>query len=198
MRRTIRRGLLVSLFALAAVSPTAAQSASVWGPKIQFTLVPAAAAHLPNGKLLLWAAYGRMVFDNPPGDPGKTYTAIFDPDTGQSVESLVTVTGHDMFCPGTTMLPDGRILVNGGSSSAKTSIFSPKGEVWSSSQQMSIPRGYEGNTLTSRSEVLTLGGSWSGGRGGKNAEVWRSGTGWRELTGVSANPFVGPDPRGVY
>jgi galactose oxidase len=171
---------------------------SLWSPKVTFTLVPAAAANLPDGKVLLWSAYGRSFFDAPPGDPGKTYTAIFDPTTGETIEQLVTVTGHDMFCPGTTMLPDGRILVNGGSSSSKTSIFHPESGVWSTSNEMNVPRGYEGNTLLSNGQVLTLGGSWSGGEGNKDAEVWRSGSGWRPLPGVPVDPFIGPDKKGVY
>jgi galactose oxidase len=171
---------------------------SLWSPKVNFTLVPAAAANLPDGRVLLWSAYGRLYFDAPPGDPGKTYTAIYDPVTGEAIEQLITVTGHDMFCPGTTVLPDGRILVNGGSSSSKTSIFYPQSGIWSASNEMNIPRGYEGNTLLSTGEVLTLGGSWSGGAGNKHAEVWLSGSGWRQLSNVPIDPFMGPDPKGVY
>jgi galactose oxidase len=96
------------------------------------------------------------------------------------------------------MLADGRILVNGGSSNKKTSIFDPRTGIWSASNWMKIPRGYQGDTLLSTGEVLTLGGSWSGGVGGKNAEVWASGLGWRLLPGVPIDPFIGPDPRGVY
>src|SRR5262245_59252041 len=99
---------------------------------------------------------------------------MYNPATGEQSEMLVSNTGHDMFCPGTSMLADGRILVNGGSSSKKTSIFDPRTGIWSQSNFMNIKRGYEGNTLLSTGEVLTLGGSWSGGVGGKNGEVWAS------------------------
>ncbi|MGH7930104.1 MAG: RICIN domain-containing protein, partial [Candidatus Binatia bacterium] len=51
---------------------------SFWSPKVTFTLVPAAAANMPDGRLLLWAAYGRSFFG---GDHGKTYTAIYNPAT---------------------------------------------------------------------------------------------------------------------
>jgi len=51
--------------------------------------------------------------------------------------------------------------------------------------------------LLTNGSVLTLGGSWSGGRGGKNAEVWTNGS-WRLLPGVTAAPVTGPDPAGVY
>jgi galactose oxidase len=168
---------------------------SLWSPKVTFTVIPAAAANMANGRLLLWSAYGRFYFG---GDHGQTYTSIFDPATGQATETLVSTTGHDMFCPGTSMLPDGRILVNGGSSSSKTSIFDPTSGIWSQSQVMNIPRGYQGNTVLSTGEVLTLGGSWSGGQGNKHAEVWSSGNGWRQLQGVPVDDFIGPDPRGVY
>ena len=160
-----------------------------------FTIIPAAAANMADGRLLLWSAYGRFYFG---GDHGQTYTSIFDPATGQATETLVSITGHDMFCPGTSMLPDGRILVNGGSSSSKTSIFDPASGIWSQSQVMNIPRGYQGNTVLSTGEVLTLGGSWSGGKGNKHAEVWSSGNGWRQLSGVPVDDFLGPDPKGVY
>ena len=168
---------------------------SLWSPKVPFTIVPAAAANMADGRLLLWSAYGRLYFG---GNHGETYTVIYDPVTGAASETLVSITGHDMFCPGTSMLPDGRILVNGGSSSNKTSIFDPVTGIWSQSQNMIISRGYNGNTLLSTGDVLTLGGSWSGGQGNKHAEVWSSGNGWRQLSGVPVDDFIGPDPKGVY
>jgi galactose oxidase len=163
---------------------------SVWSPIVTFPLVPAAVANMFDGRLVLWSSNGRLYF----GASGQqTYTVIYDPATGESSEMLVSNTGHNMFCPGTSMLADGRILVNGGSSSSKTTIFDPRTGVWSKSNVMNIPRGYEGNTLLSTGEVLTLGGSWSGPVGGKGGEVWASGLGWRLLPGVPADPFIGPE-----
>ena len=37
---------------------------------------------------------------------------------------------------------------------------------------MNIPRGYNASTLLADGSVLTLGGSWSGGVGGKHGEIW--------------------------
>ena len=183
---------------------SAAPLPSRWSAKIPFSLVPVAAANMGDGRLVAWSAYDRFTFG---GDHGKTYTSIFDPQTGKSTEALVSNTGHDMFCPGTALLADGRLLVNGGSSSAKTSIFNPSTGTWSTSNTMNIPRGYEANTLTSKGEVLTLGGSWNGGSptdsthggiGGKHAEIWANGLGWHKLTGVPVDQFLGTDPGGVY
>jgi len=144
--------------ALAAAVPTQSQ----WSAPVALTLVPASAANLPNGKVLLWSAQGRFDFITA---PGSTYTALFDPVTGTVVERLASETTHNMFCPGTTNLPDGRILVNGGSSSAATSLYDPAAGTWSAVQQMNIPRGYNANTLLPDGSVLTLGGSWNGGTG---------------------------------
>ncbi len=166
-----------------------------WSSPSSLPLVPVAGSNLGNGKVLLWSAYERFTFG---GDRGRTQTVLFDPATGQSSLRQVSNTGHDMFCPGIANLADGRILVNGGSSAAETSIYDPASDSWQDAADMNIPRGYQGTTLLSDGSAFTLGGSWSGGQGNKHAEVWTEGGGWRRLTGVRAEPFTADDPRGVY
>ncbi|GLK78527.1 RICIN domain-containing protein [Methylopila turkensis] len=169
---------------------------SAWSSKISLPLVPVAAATLRNGKILVWSAYDRFAYG---GDQGKTYSALYDPATNRSTERLVSSTGHDMFCPGTATLPDGRILVNGGSSSAKTSIYDPATDVWTTGAPMNVPRGYQGDTVLGTGEVLTIGGSWSGGEGGKLGEIWSPARGWRTLPGVPAEALAAKnDPGGIY
>lgn len=165
-----------------------------WSNPIALSLVPVATANLPDGKLLLWSSHDRFSF----GGGGKTYTAIFDPSLNQATERLVAETGHDMFCPGTSNLADGRILVNGGVNSELTSIYNPSNQSWTMAQRMNIPRGYQANAVLSNGEVFTLGGSWSGGVGAKNGEVWNSATGWRRTTGIVADSLLTADPAGVY
>ena len=75
-----------------------------------------AAAQLPNGKLLTWSAYQPDTFGGGTVGPRPPF---FDPVTGAVTGRTVTKTGHDMFCPGTSMLPDGRILVSGGTTAAR-------------------------------------------------------------------------------
>lgn len=158
-----------------------------WSSVYSLPLVPTAAANLPDGKVLLWSAEEKFSFG---GGAGRTYFATFDPATGTSTERTVSETGHNMFCPGTTNLPDGRLLVNGGISAARTSLFDPATGAWTSSGNMNIPRGYQSNTLLADGRVLTLGGSWSGGVGGKHAEVWSPSGSWSRLTGVPVDPFL--------
>lgn len=172
--------------------PLAAPTASRWSEVLPLPLVPAAAATLSDGKVLLWAAEDRHFFLTP-GVTGQTYTALFDPATGSVSERLVQDTGHDMFCPGTTLLADGRLLVSGGIDAAKTSLYDPATGQWTSGGDMNIPRGYQANTLLPDGSVLTLGGSWSGERGGKNAELWTAAGGWRLLPGVPVAPMLTAD-----
>ncbi|WDD93078.1 RICIN domain-containing protein [Burkholderia sp. FERM BP-3421] len=172
---------------------------SAWSPVIPLPVNPIGVANTPAGKLVMWSAYQPFSYQ---GDDGgnvtQTYTAVFDPATNTATQYLETSAGSDMFCPGTAMLPDGRLLVNGGSSSAKTTLYDASTNAWSTAAAMNIPRGYQGDTLLSTGAVLTLGGSWSGGQGGKSADLWTVGGRWTVLSGVPEANVVGPDPQGIY
>jgi len=167
----------------------------VWSSAIGFPLVPASAAQLPDGKILTWSAFQPNTFV---GGTGRTQTAILDPATATVSGRTVTETGHDMFCPGTALLPDGRVHVSGGSDSGKTSIYNFGDNSWTVGATMVVPRGYHGATTMADGRVFTVGGSWSGGVGGKNGEVWSSSTGWQPLPGVSVEAILTQDPEGIY
>ena len=162
-----------------------------WGPLIPTPIVPVAVANLPNGNLVFWSAEDRFGFAI---DTGLTYTFLYDPVAGSITERVVSETAHDMFCPGTTNLADGKILVNGGLSSGKTSLYDAASNAWTAAAQMNIPRAYQGNTLLYDGAVLTLGGSWAGGNSAKHGEVWTESGGWRQLPGVPIDPLLSNDP----
>ncbi|SAL04580.1 oxidase [Caballeronia calidae] len=161
---------------------------SQWSEPVTLPLVPLQAANLPNGTVLVWAADSALDF-TPNNPPGQTYTAIFNPSTGRSRQSIVTYTGHDMFCPGIANLPDGRIFVTGGSSARQTSIYSPSTSTWTASDQLKIPRGYQGSVTLSNGNVFLVGGSWSGGLGGKSGETWTPGSGW-QINGAITDDYI--------
>ncbi|BCJ46567.1 hypothetical protein GCM10010168_62060 [Actinoplanes ianthinogenes] len=175
----------------------------VWSAPVGFPLVPVAAAQLPNGKILTWSAFRPDSFG---GGGGLTMTATYDPATGVVTQRTVTDTGHDMFCPGISALPDGRILVTGGNNSEKTSIYDPATDAWTSGPAMTTPRGYQASATLGDGRVFTIGGSWSGGWGGYNGsphkagEVWSPSTGWTALPGADAAPMLTADanPNGDY
>ena len=190
---------------------TAAQSTAAvkpWSDPIVLPLVPASAAHLPDGKLLLWAARSPTSFSTS-SDEAYTYTSVFDPATRSSSPLSVTATSHQMFCPGLSMLADGSVLVSGGSDAAKTSLYDPALGSWVIGARLGITRAYNSSTTMSDGSVFTVGGSWNGGLGGKYGEVWSATTRtWRTLAGVPADmpnasnasnpPLAGPDAAGVY
>jgi len=189
---------------------TAAQStaaAKPWTDPIALPLVPASAANLPDGKLLMWSAQGTTSFGSNGG--AATYTTVFDPASGTATPTVKTNPGQEMFCEGLSMLADGGILVSGGSDAGKTSRFDPQKGSWSPASTLNIPRAYNASTTMSDGSVFTVGGSWNGGYGGKFGEVWSPATqAWRTLSAVPADmpttanaanpPLNGPDAAGVY
>jgi galactose oxidase len=185
-------------------SGSVAPQRGTWSPPVGFPLVPVAAAMLPNGRILTWSSYAVDTFIGSPG--GRTVTATYDPATRVVTQRAITETGHDMFCPGISMLPDGRILVTGGNSSAKTSIYDPARDAWTPGPAMTTPRGYQASTTLSDGRVFTIGGSWSGGVGGtastphKAGEVWSATNGWQALPNASVVPMLTADanPNGDY
>jgi galactose oxidase len=159
---------------------------------IAFPIVPVASANLPNGKVITW--YSPTTFG---GDHGYTDTALFDPATHRVSKNTVTNTGHDMFCPATSLLADGRLLVSGGSSDLKTSINNSATNSWAASKAMNIGRGYQANVTLADGTVLTLGVSLSGARGGKDGGIWKDSAGWTLKSGIPIDPFITPDPDGI-
>jgi galactose oxidase len=115
-------------------------------------------------------------------------------------EQLLTATNHDMFCPGTTLLPDGVVMISGGANSKATTFFDYRNNQWSVGPQMIISRGYQAHTLLANGEVFSFGGSWSGDGGkDKDGEVWSPQTNsWRLLTGVPSAPAHTNDVGGRY
>ena len=143
-----------------------------WSAPVGFPLVPVAAAQLPNGKILTWSAFAPDAFS---GGRGRTMTATYDPATGVVTQRTVTETGHDMFCPGISVLADGRIVVTGGNDSAKTSIYNPATDAWTTGPAMTTARGYQASATLSDGRVFTIGGSWSGPVGGSGSTPHKAG-----------------------
>lgn len=138
---------------------------------------------------------------------GNTFYTVYEKrDWGDKFStSQVTVANHDMFCPGTAVLHDGRVLITGGSSSNKTTIFTPtssihKSNSWESAAEMHIGRGYHAMTMLTDGSVLALGGSWGPTTlGGKVGEIWDPNTEkWTLMSGIESAPLVTDDNQGIY
>jgi galactose oxidase len=104
-----------------------------------------------------------------------------------------------MFCPGISLDFNGRIVVTGGSSAAKTSVYDLSGNAWTGAPNMQIARGYQSSATCSDGRIFTIGGSWSGGKGGKNGEIYDPLTNtWSLLSGALVSPMLTNDAGGVW
>lgn len=172
--------------------PAASATRGKWEGKVAFPLVPTSASMLGNGKLMLWSGSGTNSF----GAGSRNYSAIWNPASLASGPLLVTAS-NEFFCQGTAMLADGKMIATGGQNPDVSSLLDTGGN-WSLGPKLKISRGYAGQTLTTRNQVFTLGGSWSGAIGGKTGELYTPNAGWSLLPGVKPDDFLTADPRGAY
>ncbi len=163
-----------------AVPPADRITLGEWGAAIPWTPhIPVSAATLPDGRLLTFASNQRTTF---PSGPEFTYAATWNPATGQFVE--FNHPSHDMFCGALVMLPDGRVLVNGGrNTTVRSSIFDWRNNTWTRTPDMNDPRWYNTSVALPSGRVWTVSGS--GGSG--TAERWDQASGWSRLTGINWN-----------
>ncbi len=167
-----------------------------WTAPINFPIIPAAVAMLPNGKVLAWSSDGANAYG---GNGGATHTVVYDPATGSMAHVVVTNTGQDMFCPGIAMLPDGRVAVFGGHYTAtRISVYDAAKDHWSPARPMALTRGYEASVTQADGTVFTIGGSWSDTNNVKDGEVWTASQGSHLLSGTPVAPMLTTDKEGTY
>jgi len=173
------------------------KSIGQWGDLIKFPVIPVAISLMPqSGNLLVWSAgwANRWTF---PGN-GKTYTAVYDTRSKTVSERIVSETSHDMFCPGISLDTNGKVIVTGGSTHQKTSIFDAGSNSWSAAADMAIPRAYQSSTLTSDGLVFSIGGDFRGA-GKKNGEVYSPMNNTAiKLPGCPVDPMLMATGRGSF
>lgn len=187
----------VQVFA-ASTGPPAPNGVGQWSPTIDFPIVPAAGAiEHDTGKMVVWASNKANTFGG--SATGLTYTCTYDPTTSIVSQRIVTNTAHDMFCPGLSMDFNGRPIVTGGDDAFRTTIYDPVADNWISGPNMVISRGYQAQATLSDGRTFVIGGSWSGGTGNKNGEIYSPATNsWSRLTGCLVAPMLTADTQGVY
>ncbi|MEM9602501.1 MAG: RICIN domain-containing protein [Pseudomonadota bacterium] len=115
-----------------------------WGPLFGWPFVPVHVAMLPDNKLLSWSSNERDEFKNVAVQG--THSAVYDIETGTFSETYEQP--HDMFCAGTSLLSDGRVLASGGNATTYAgSVFDPDSSTWESGGTMRHARWY-GTQLT--------------------------------------------------
>jgi Domain of unknown function (DUF1929)/Glyoxal oxidase N-terminus len=140
------------------------------------------AALLPTGKVLMWSGTAER---NLPRE-----SRVWDPDTG----AMTTQTfADDLFCSGHAMLPDGRVLVNGGAIPGQgagikaTHIFDPVAETWTKVRDMNHARWYPTTLTLPDGRVITFSGRDETSAVVPQVEVYDAGANtWTDLP-VTAN-----------
>ncbi len=151
-----------------------------WGPVVEWDIVPLHMSLLPNGKIFAW---GKTDVADTMGMP-----RIWDPATQPSPNGLPQIHVDDMlFCAGHTLMPDGRLMVNGGhhmdDAGIKTTYFFSQDGAPTKGPDMANGRWYPTLTVLPNGNVLTMAGRNEAGAVVRTPELW-NGSAWSELTGA--------------
>jgi galactose oxidase len=180
--------------------PPLPQTVGSWSMTIDFPVVPVAAGMIPStGGVVAWSSWNPNGQGSTNGAGGQTATATYNPIFGNVSRAIVTNIDHDMFCPGISADFNGRIVVTGGATAPRTSIYNQTNGGWIKAHDMNLARGYQGQATLSNGKIFTIGGSWSGGTAKKNGEIYDPVTDtWTLLTGADVTPMLTNDRVGLY
>jgi hypothetical protein len=187
----------MTLIVLASSAPGAMAQAAVkgrWSTTAPYTMPinPIHAALLHNGKILVVAGSGNCppsqsgCPSGPPYGPSNgSGAAIYDP-VARTITRL-TVT-WDMFCNGMVVLPDGRVLIAGGTlqydpefGQPKASIFDPATNTFSDTQNMAHGRWYPSLVTLGDGRVMVFSGlNETNGATNNAVEFYTVGSGWSQ------------------
>jgi galactose oxidase-like protein/List-Bact-rpt repeat protein len=170
-----------------AIGPNDPAAMGRWEPVFTTPVVAVHTHLLPTGKVLLWGDKG--------GD-GKA--RLWAPGTGFEVLAKPTLSGgvtFRIYCSGHTFLPDGRVLVAGGTSNetrglSDAAVFNPSAGTWNITNSMAQGRYYPTTTTLPNGEILVVSGHDANLQVVSVPEVWDGST-WRRLTTA---PLAIPDP----
>ncbi|PVH90017.1 carbohydrate-binding module family 32 [Cadophora sp. DSE1049] len=165
----------------------------VWGPTLDFPVVPVAGAQEASGQIIIWSSWASDQFHSTPG--GQTAMSQWDPITKEVSKRIVTNTHHDMFCPGISIDGAGMMVVTGGNDASETSLYDAGTDSWVEGPPMHLRRGYQSSTTLSDGRVFVIGGSWSGGSNiPKDGEVYDPDTkSWTMLPDAKVKPMLTDD-----
>ena len=179
--------------------------AGEWSPLYDGDIVAVHMVMMPTGKVLTYEEGGQ-------GAPVVDEIRIWDPVTLEL--TTPTYPPYDLFCSGHSVLPDGRIFIQGGQDGgdaigeARATIYDPFTDTWDDTiPKMNAGRWYSTNTILPNGDVLVLNGAIDS-YANKNLlpQIWelQSKT-WRNLVnaeeaapmGLDFYPrmFVAPDGR---
>jgi hypothetical protein len=181
------RGRRLGLMVLAATMAVGVSACGTWEVSSKPAPVPAVhVALLHTGKVLLVAGSGN---DKATFDAGTFKTSVWDP-TSNTFSAVSTP--WDAFCAGHAFLPDGRLLVSGGTTAYSTStrnfggsreafVFDPDQNRYEAVPDTKVARWYPTVVELGDGRLFTLGGLNENGVRTRNSEIF-DGTSWSPST----------------
>lgn len=171
-----------------------------WSDLIRLPVIPVAAYIVPAfpapERMLFFSSFKAFDFS---GATGKTQFGDLNLGSGEVSQREVANTHHDMFCPAMSSLEDGRMVISGGSDAEAVSIYNPETNEFTRAPNMTIARGYQSSCTLSDGRIFTIGGSYSGDRGGKNGEVYDADTNeWTYLPDAAVEDMLTADEGGIW
>ncbi|KAF5858293.1 hypothetical protein ETB97_004612 [Aspergillus alliaceus] len=170
----------------------------IWGPTIDFPIVPVAGATEASGMIILWSSWAPDLYFSSPG--GQTATSQWHPFQHTVSQRTISDTHHDMFCPGISVDGTGMLLVTGGNDAEETSLYNITTGKWVTGPKMHFRRGYQSSVTLSDGRVFTIGGSWNGGSvTPKDGEIYDPiARTWTKLPGARVDPMLTDDMEGRW
>jgi hypothetical protein len=154
---------------------------------------------LPDGQVLVAGGYGESVLACPQGHCAHSESLasaeLYDPMVGTWAGTGTMNAARSRYAA--ISLPDGRVLVEGGSGTgvdlqASAEVYDPRGRTWIASGSMFDARFYHTATLLANGQVLVVGGGNSSGGLVASAELYDPSSGsWTATENMAG-------PRGVH
>ena len=164
---------------------------------------PIHAALLSNGKVLVVAGSGNCPPSQsgcptgpPYGPPNNSGALLWDPVSGAITQFSVS---WDMFCNGMVLLPDGRVLIDGGTiqydpfqGQAQAAVFDPATNTFANVQSMAHGRWYPTVLTLGDGRVMAFSGLKETGGTNTAVEFYTVGSGWSQQYPASWTPPMYP------
>jgi len=156
----------------------------------QMPINPVHLALLRNGKVLVVAGSGNVAAET------NFRAGLWDPQSGSiTTQSLA----WDMFCNAMVVLPDGRVLINGGTQQydpfhgqLRNAVYDPSTDLFTDVQNMAHGRWYPTVTVLGDGRVMTFSGLTETGSTNTAVEFYTAGSGWSTESAAGWTPPLYP------
>ena len=173
-------GVIAAALAVALQSPVVLAQPGVQGQwRTLPYLMPINPVHLAltrDGKVLVVAGSGNVAAET------NFRAAVWDPVAGTFANYLLD---WDMFCNGMSILPDGRVFINGGNlqydpflGEPRNAVFDPATGTFTDLEDMADGRWYPTVTTLGNGDVMTFSGLRATGGTNNMVEIYTPGSGW--------------------